>query len=270
MKFFDGCTALITGASSGLGEEFAWQLAPHADTLILAARRGDRLEDLSRRLASRFPGVTVLPYTVDLADDSQIRGFTKWLDEKGVRVNFLINNAGLGDHGPFETSDWKKTRQVIEVNVVALTRLTHRLLPTLRQAGRAAILNVSSIASLVPIPDLAVYAATKAYVTSFSESLRVELHQTGVTVTAVCPGPVRTEFFRSASRQQGEGEVQPDSPRLMVVPAAEVVRKALEAVAADRARVIPGVAVCVAMSLATLLPLCLLRLVLQRTRGRFH
>src|SRR6202034_803008 len=116
------------------------------------------------------------------------------------RVSLLVNNAGVGDHGLFERSDWPRVKAMIDVNIESLTRLTHALLPDLVRAGRGAILNVSSIASLLPIPKMAVYAATKAYVTSFSEALRAELRGTGVSVTAVCPGPVDTEFFAVAER----------------------------------------------------------------------
>src|SRR6185295_7557808 len=118
----------------------------------------------------------------------------------------LINNAGLGDHGLFESSDWSRIELMLNVNVVALTRLTRALLPELIQA-RGAVLNVSSVASLLPLPKLGVYAATKAYVTSFSEALRAELRGTGVSVTALCPGPVDTEFFGVAERRDSKNTV---------------------------------------------------------------
>jgi short-subunit dehydrogenase len=263
MNFFHGCTALITGASSGLGAGFARQLAPHARTLILVARRLDRLEALKVELDR--PGLTIHTHAADLADEVQIEALLAALAASGERVSLLINNAGLGDHGFFEESEWARVRGMLDVNVKALTRLTHALLPDLVRAGRGAILNVSSIASLLPLPKMAVYAATKAYVTSFSEALRAELRETGVSVTALCPGPVNTEFFEIAERAQG-GERMP-APEIFKVSIDEVVSAGLDAVVRDRARVIPGWFVCVVMTIASLVPIFLLRLFLTQRRG---
>lgn len=269
MRFFEGCTALVTGASAGLGAEFARQLAPVAHTLVLVARRNDRLEALRAEFAEKFPQLSVFIYAVDLADEAARGNFVKWLHDHDIRIDFLINNAGLGDHGPFESSDWKQVRAMLDVNIGALTHLTHLLLPMLRSAGRAAILNVSSVASFFPLPDMAVYAATKAYVTSFSEALRIELRGTGISVTAVCPGPVPTEFFGIATRPGDEH----NAPHYETMPAfrveaAEAVRTALEAVAGDRARVIPGLLLAVAVSVACVVPFFIVRQALQIGRAR--
>ncbi len=261
--FFSGCTALITGASSGLGWEFARQLAPAAACLVLVARRGDRLEALKQELENENPHLQVIPRVCDLADDGQLQEFIDWIYRDGPAVDFLINNAGLGDHGDFESSDWEKIRRMLEVNIVALTKLSYVLLPMLRQHKRAGILNVSSIASLLPMPGLAVYAATKAYVTSLSEAIRIELRGSGVTVTALCPGPVHTEFGEVAAR----GPEDPmRSPEFFKVSVAGVVRTGLEAVASDRPRAVPGWMVWGAMSLVALLPLWALRTVLAVKR----
>ncbi|MGC3988729.1 MAG: SDR family oxidoreductase [Chthoniobacteraceae bacterium] len=209
MHFYDGCTALVTGASSGLGTEFARQLAPYAGRLILTARRVERLESLKQELEAENPDLQVFIYGADLADEHKVSEFVQWLKDAGLRINFLVNNAGRGDYGPFIDSQWEDVRQMLEVNIKSLTKLTHALLPMLREYPVAAILNVSSIASLLPLPDTAVYAASKAYVTSFSEALRAELRGTGVSVTALCPGPVKTEFGAVAMRN-------PDQP--MPVP----------------------------------------------------
>lgn len=264
MRFFEGCTALITGASSGLGEEFVRQLAPAAATLVLVARRGDRLESLKRELEEKHPGLRALVYVADLTDTSQVEGLLRWLRDTGVRINFLVNNAGMGDKGAFATSDWAKIRAVLELNIVALTRLTHGLLPVLREGGRGAILNVSSIAGLLPLPGMAVYAATKAYVNSFNDGLRMELRDTGITVTAVLPGPAETEFNRVAARDAG-GSVGV-APAGLDVAVEDVVHAALSAVACDRPRVIPGWKVALLMGLAVALPLGILRCILQRQR----
>lgn len=262
MRFFEGCTAIITGASSGLGAEFARQLAPVAKELVLIARREDRLGELKAGLEARFPKLGVRIYVMDLTDDVQLGAFVGWLERERIRPNFLINNAGMGDRGPFATGDWAKIRAILELNIVALTRLTHCLLPVLREGGRGAILNVSSIAGLIPLPFMAVYAATKAYVNSFSDGLRMELRDSGITVSAVLPGPAETEFGRVAGR--GSGERGWESPEVLAMPVDEVVGAALAAVARDRARVIPGWHVALIMGAAVALPLGILRFILQR------
>jgi len=262
MNFFHGCTALITGASSGLGAEFARQLAPHARSLILVARRVDRLETLKEELDR--PGLTIHCHAADLADEVQIEALLAALAASGEHVTLLVNNAGVGDHGYFEDSEWPRVEAMLDVNIKALTRLTHAVLPELVRAGRGAILNISSVASLLPLPKMGVYAATKAYVTSFSEALRAELRETGVSVTAVCPGPVDTEFFTVAERAETR-DLAP-SPAIFKVPATEVVAAGLRAVERDRARVIPGWFVCVIMTIATLVPIFLLRLFLTQRR----
>jgi len=263
MRFYEGCTALITGASAGLGAEFARQLAPHAQTLILVARREDRLEELKQELIKDHARLTVECYPMDIAEESQVESFVGWLEKSDLHVDLLVNNAGLGDHGPFEASDWKRVRAMLDVNIKALTKLTYQLLPSMRQCGRAAILNVSSIASMIPLPHAAVYAATKAYVTSFSEALRLELKGTGISVTALCPGPVQTEFFDVASRPGESFSAEMEAPGWFIVPAEQVVREGLAAVSHDSPRVIPGLLVGLAMTAATLLPLFILRSILH-------
>jgi short-subunit dehydrogenase len=262
MNFFHGCTALITGASSGLGEEFARQLAPHASALILVARRLDRLEALKSELER--PGLVIHCHAADLADEVQTEALLASLAASGERVSLLINNAGLGDHGYFEESDWGRVKSMLDVNIKALTRLTHAILPDLIRIGHGAILNVSSIASLLPLPKMAVYAASKAYVTSFSEALRAELRDAGVSVTALCPGPVETEFSSIAQRPDGRDAMP--APQVFKVPAAEVVASGLAAVEHDRARSIPGWLVCIVMTITTLVPIFLLRFFLTQRR----
>ncbi len=159
------------------------------------------------------------------------------LDREQIEVDLLVNNAGLGDAGLFATSDPTRNEQMLLVNVVALTSLTRHLLPHMIAKRHGGILNVSSSAGFLPIPGDGVYAATKAYVTSFSEALRAELRGTGVSVCALCPGPVQTEF-QEVARRQG---VQPRlGPKFVVVPVEQVVRDALAALEADRPRICPA------------------------------
>lgn len=261
MEFYRGCTALVTGASSGIGREIARRLAPDAQALILIARRGDRLESLERELAALNPRLTVHSRPVDLADESQIDALGQWLYASGLKVNVLVNNAGLGDRGDFAGADWEKTKRIIAVNVIALTKLTHCLLPMLRAARGAAIINISSIVSLLPVPFIAVYAASKAYVTSFSEALRAELRGTGVSVTAICPGPVATEFSRAAERR---GARHYANTAVFEIPVAQVAQVALQAAADDRARIVPGLLVAVVMGITCALPFFVLRFFLNR------
>ncbi|HEX3619146.1 MAG TPA: SDR family NAD(P)-dependent oxidoreductase, partial [Candidatus Udaeobacter sp.] len=180
----DDCNVLITGASAGIGREFARQLAGRAHSMILVARREDRLAELRDELQAQHPNLAVQIRQVDLADPTQLQELMEWLDREGINVDLLINNAGLGDSGPFATSDTIRNEEMTLVNVVALTSLTRHVLPQMIAKRRGGILNVSSSAGFVPVPGSAVYAATKAYVTSFSEALRAELHGTGVSVCA--------------------------------------------------------------------------------------
>src|SRR4029077_12854459 len=162
----DGCNALITGASAGIGAEFARQLAGRARSLILVARREERLVELRDELQQQYPKINVRIQKVDLADPGQLKELIAWLDGEKVDVDLLVNNAGLGDLGPFVMSDPIRNEQMTLVNVVALTLLTRHLLPQMIGKRRGGILNISSSAGFLPIPGDAVYAATKAYVTS--------------------------------------------------------------------------------------------------------
>ncbi len=255
MNSLSGCTALITGASSGIGAEMARQLAPHARALVLVARRADRLAALKAELERS--GVEVQCHAVDVADGAQVAGLLAALEESGTRVDFLINNAGLGDHGLFEDSEWARVEAMLEVNITALTRLTHALLPGIVRSGRGAILNVSSIVAYLPMPKMAVYAASKAYVLSFTEALRAELRGTGVAVSALCPGPVDTEFGMRAKRRD-EPDAAP-APDFLKIPVAQIAREGLRAVDGNRARSIPGVVLAGLMFLTALVPIFILR-----------
>jgi short-subunit dehydrogenase len=253
----DGCNALITGASAGIGREFARQLAGRAKSLILIARREQRLNELRDELNQQYPNVAVSVRKTDLADLSHLNELLAWLDHERIDVDLLINNAGLGDSGSFSTSDPIRNEQMTLVNIVALTTLTRRLLPRMIARRCGGILNVSSSAGFLPIPDFAVYAATKAYVTSFSEALRAELRGTGVNVCALCPGPVHTEFQEVAKRPGA----QPDTgPEFVFVSVEQVVRDALAALEANRPLVIPGFPMKLGMFLVRIIPLAILRL----------
>jgi short-subunit dehydrogenase len=263
----DNCNALITGASAGIGREFARQLAGRARSMILAARRDERLIELAQQMQREHPELVVHIRKVDLGDLGELQAFLEWIDREKLEVDLLINNAGLGDSGPFAQSDPDRNKEMTIVNVATLTLITRHLVPQMIAKHRGAILNVSSSAGFLPIPLSAVYAATKAYVTSFSEALRAELYGTGVSVCALCPGPVVTEFQQVAKRVG----VQPNiGPQFLVVTVERVVRDALAALEADRPIVIPGFAMKLLMLIARLLPMPVLRWVARmspRKRG---
>ena len=187
----------MTGASSGIGLEFAKVLAREGHDLVLVARRREALEELARELAVKH-GVAVRVIAKDLtAPDSTAEIFAE-LETERIVVDILVNDAGLGLHGLFWETDLDRQIEVIQVNVVALTALTGRFLPGMVARGRGRIVNVASTAAFQPGPYMAVYYATKAYVLSFSEALAQELSDTGVTVTALCPGPTVSGFQTAA------------------------------------------------------------------------
>ena len=254
----EGSSALITGASAGLGREFARQLAGRAGSLVLIARRRDRLEQLRDELTRSDPNLNVHVRETDLSDDRAVVDLCDWLEREKIAVDLLINNAGLGDLGMFATSEPHRVKEMVAVNVTALTRLTRLLLPGMIDRKRGAILNVSSSAGFLPLAGFAVYAATKAYVTSFSEAIRAELRGTGVTVTALCPGPVHTEFAETARRPVAGAPKT--VPGVSHVSAQEVVRAGLAAVENDRAVAIPGFIMKLGMTLVRLTPMPILRL----------
>jgi uncharacterized protein len=265
ISYFTGRTILITGASSGIGSEFARQLAPVATRMVLVARRNDRLQVLESELKAMNTTLEVLTRSIDLRDQRSLEDFCDWLDQSGLTLDFLINNAGLGDHGPFINSEWERVNSLLQVNINALTYLTFRVLPILKKTGQGVILNVSSIASFLPLPNNAVYAATKAYVTSFSEAVRAELRSSNISVTVLCPGPVSTEYLEHATRT---GDHSSHTAPFLVVPVEEVVRDALQAAANDRARVVPGGLVNFAMTIVGALPMFIMRLVYQARLAR--
>ena len=252
-----GSRALITGASAGIGQEFARQLASRARTLVLIARREQRLNELRDELRSQNAQLNVHVRAVNLCDKAQIDELVRWLEQNEIEIDFLINNAGLGDYGPVATSDPKRNDEMLQVNIVALTMLTRAVLPQMISRKRGAILNVSSSAGFLPIPGMAIYAATKAYVNSFTEGLRAELRGTGVTVTELCPGPVHTEFGDTAKRPGGQPET---GPEFIYVSVEQTVRDALATLEANKPLVIPGFFMKLGMFLVRLTPMSILRL----------
>jgi uncharacterized protein len=232
---FKGKTALVTGASAGIGRELARELAAEVACVILVARRQERLDDLAAELRAKRADLCVLTRAVDISDRAAAGAMLDALDREGVGVDILINNAGFGDYGLFEQREWEKLEQMVELNVVSATFFLHRLIPLMVTRGFGAVLNVGSIAGMISAPAMATYGATKAYLNFLSESLRAELAGTGVVVTALCPGPVPTEFNEVA----GDGP-RPPVPSFAEVSAPACARAGLEGLRRGKARVIPG------------------------------
>lgn len=265
------CSAVITGASSGLGAEFARQLAPVARSLALAARRVEGLETVKSELLAINPALTVHLCACDISTEEGRGRLLRAIDEAGVEPNLLINNAGAGDYGGVWTADAAKLRALIDLNITALVLLSHALLPKLKRsaASPAGILNVSSLAGTLPMPDLAVYAASKAFVTSFSEALAIEVRSRHVAVACVCPGPTPTNFSRSARRPEGV-DTDRAGQGLLRQPNAAVVARALKALQQNEPCVYPGLGVALAAPIFRCLPRLLMRLLLQRRFAREH
>ena len=229
MESFVTDVTLITGASAGLGADFARQLAKRGDRLVLAARRKDRLEALAEKLGN----ARVVP--IDLGETGAAGRLMADIAAHGEKVACLINNAGFGLWGRFAALDGARQRQMIDLNCGALVELCHAVLPAMLERGEGAILNVASTAAFQPGPGMATYFATKAFVLSFSEALHEELRGSGVRVTALCPGPTATEFGEVAGFK-GNGMFDKLS-----ATSTEVVAAGLKALDANRAVMIPGI-----------------------------
>lgn len=229
-------TAVVTGASSGIGAEIARELARRGHGLTLVARREDRLRELAAELS--HVRVEVVPADLTFEADRQ-----KVVDEvaaRGLELDVLVNNAGLSTTGLVVNSTAEAELRMVKVDVEAVVHLSTLALPGMAQRGRGVILNVASTAAMQPLPGQAGYGASKAFVLSYSRALATELKGTGVTVTALCPGPVPTEFAEAAGWSQEQFEKA--LPSFMYVSAEDVARQAVDGAAAGKQVVIPGFA----------------------------
>jgi uncharacterized protein len=225
--------AIITGASSGIGEELAHILSHRGYQVVLVARSADRLDQLAGRL-----GPNAHPLPADLSERSARAELPERVAALGVVPDILVNNAGLSTLGVVAKSVPEQELNLVEVDVAAVVDLCSRFLPGMVDRGRGAVLNVASVAAFGPLPGQAAYGAAKAFVLSYSHSLRGELKGTGVTVTALCPGPVDTGFGEAAGFTKEEAESA--LPRVMWVPADQVAQAGIDGLAAGKAVVVPG------------------------------
>jgi hypothetical protein len=256
-------TALVTGASSGIGACFAKSLSARGYHVILVARTASKLQALADRLNAGTPGIA----SVQVADLSQPRAarlLAQTLADSGVTVDLLINNAGFGAAGPFHKSDAARNQEMIAVNVQALAELCQEFLPTMVANRRGGIINVASAAAFQPLPGLALYAATKAFVLSLSEGLWAEVRGKGVTVTALCPGPVDTPFFEAT----GTPGLRSKVPAMAMMRPEAVVQAALAAHDARRSVAVPGLGNKFTSVLPRVMPRALMAYAAGRITGR--
>jgi uncharacterized protein len=249
MTTFPFTSALITGASSGIGEAMAELLGEAGVPTVVVARRRDRLDEI----AARFDHVEVLDADLTTADG--LAAVVARVGDSALPIDLVVNNAGFGTSGDFHTLDVDRLDREVQLNIAALTRLSHAALASMIPRGRGYLLNVSSVASFQPAPKLAVYAATKAYVTSLSESLHEEVRGTGVHVTALCPGLTRTEF-QSVSNSDSYAS---QYPTFAWLEAREVAQAGLDDVAKGKALSVPGVLYKGMVSGSSILPRSLAR-----------
>jgi short-subunit dehydrogenase len=251
---YNGSTALVTGASKGLGAAFAEALARRGMNLVLVARSTNELNVLSGRLDSKYKiQSTVL--SIDLANPSSPHRIAEELERRSIHVDLLVNNAGFGLSGKLLSHDFRQKQAEVEVNIRALVALTHHFGKAMAARGKGGIINVASNASFQPVPYMATYAATKAFVLHFSEAIRHELAGSGVQVMATCPGPTATSFFEGTSTHVSPKDM--DSPE-------SVVKKTLKAFDQERAVAYPGRR---SVRLTSLLPRLLPRTLVARIAG---
>jgi hypothetical protein len=224
--------ALITGASSGIGEAFAKRLAAEKHNLVLVARSEEKLRTLCDELASKH-AVTCRYIAIDLLEfEADIRLFDE-TENKGLEIDWLINNAGFGSSGDFATLDLENELEIIDLNVSALVALTHRYLQKMRERKGGTIINVSSAAGFQPIPFMATYAASKAFVSSFSEAIAEENRPFGIQVLALCPGSTKTNFFEASKIER---PIQVKGQQTVE----QVVETAMRAVRGKRTKIVSG------------------------------
>lgn len=252
-------TCLVTGASSGIGADLARELVRRGRGVTLVARRAAPLRALADELAGRQVRVEVV--VADLAVPAERTRVLGEVAERGLAVDVLVNNAGVGTSGPAAGADVERELAMVRLNVEAVVDLCTRVLPAMVAQRRGAVLNVASTAAFQPLPGQAAYAATKAFVLSYAEAVRAELRGTGVTMTVLCPGPVETGFAAAAGISDDEAHTLPS---ILWVSSRDVARAAVDGLDRDRGVVVPGVANRVGAMGAHLAPRRLLLPVLAR------
>ena len=254
-----GSTCLITGASSGIGADIARELAARGHGVTLVARRADRLSDLADELRERH-GVRVEALPCDVTDEGARSELLERVADAGLRTEVLVNNAGFGTAGAFADLDPDREVQMVRTNIEAVVALTHGVVAGMVERERGAILHVASSAGFQPLPRQTTYAASKAFVLSFSEALSSELGESGITVTALCPGPVRSEFVEVAAMEAAAAE----SPDFVWISSAECAKTAVDGLDDGRRVVVPHAPIRAGVMLSRYTPHSILLPLLKR------
>lgn len=242
-------TALITGASSGIGECFAHQLAAAGTDLVLVARSQDKLEQLAVDL-QRAHHRRVEVIALDLAEPGAAARLAAEVQQRGLEVDLLINNAGFGSASHFHVQVPERDQRMIALNVAAVVDLTHAFLPAMLKQHRGGVINLASMAAFQPTPYMTVYGATKAFVLSFTEGLWAEYRNSGLRFLAVCPGPVDTPFFEATGNTKLRGTVPPQ----LLMHVEDVVGQSLRALANGKSVLVPGASNKLVANLPRLMP----------------
>ncbi len=256
-------TALITGASSGIGEAFARRLADDGQDLFLVARSEGKLRDLCVELSAAH-GIKAQYLALDLTEPNADARCFDGSERLGIEVDLLINNAGFGSMGDFAKLDIERELEMIRLNIGALVGLTHRYLGPMRESRKGTILNISSGAGFQPIPFMATYAATKSFVTAFSEAVAEENRPFGIEVIAVCPGSTDTPFFETGKVGREFAQKGMETPE-------QVVETALKAIGSGRSRVVSGWKNRIVATASTLAPNSLItRVIANKLRKKYQ
>lgn len=252
--------ALITGASSGIGEAFAEAYAKQGLDLVLVARSKDKLDAIAASLLQKHSGIRVEVIVADLSQPYPGAALLQQVKSRGIEIDVLVNNAGFGFASDFHQDENHRQREMISLNVGAVVDLAQTFLPTMLERGSGAIINIASVAGFQPTPFMTVYGATKAFVLSFSEGLWAEYRGKGIAVIAVCPGPVDTGFFEAT----GNATLRKAIPSGSMLSADAVVAATLKALGQGKSHIVPGAA----MKLVSLLPRLMPRGVVATTVGK--
>jgi uncharacterized protein len=254
---------LITGASSGIGEAFARRLAQEKHNLVLVARSEEKLRELCEELTTKHQ-VTCRYFAIDLLEfEADVELFDK-TEKDGLEIDWLINNAGFGSSGDFADLDLERELEIIDLNISALVALTHRYLQKMRERKRGTIINVSSAAGFQPIPFMATYAASKAFVSSFTEAIAEENRPLGIRILALCPGSTKTNFFAASNIER---PIQVKGQQTVE----DVVETAMRAIAGNKTKVVSGWANYIGSIAGTLVPNSLSsRVMAKALRSRYQ
>lgn len=257
MNVLNNCEeyTLVTGASSGIGKEIAKEFAIRGRNLVLIARNKNALEELANQLNTNYK-VNVLFVSIDLLEENASKSIYEWCKERNIKIQAIINNAGVGLFGEFHNLSVEKQISMIALNINSLVGLVHYFIPELKKRKKGYILNVASIAALYPLPYYSVYGATKAFVLSFTEALRHELRHSNITVSCLCPGDTNTNFFKNAGNT---------NQKKFLMPPENVAKVAVDSLLKNKSVIFPG-----NMKLISKIPRFILKKIIARRVSKYE